>query len=249
MIIKINKKRFGSILTASILLMSLNLPSTLNGQNVFQKLTGKETVESNRQATDAKKQKKQKGSKKVQQQLPDATELSLDENVASPEVPVKQKELVKSHITALAKKLAKRKTEKIETMRDGEVIVATIATDLLFAPNDTVLMPRAKELLRQYANLTQKGLYKILLVVHTDDTGSDEYTDWLSEMRVEAVYQEMTANKPQESIVLPYALGSSEPLVPNNSRANRALNRRLEIFIVPDQKMINLAKSNKLTVE
>ena len=117
----------------------------------------------------------------------------------------------------------------------------------MFAPNDTVLLPGSKELLKQYKELLRSpGRYKILLVVHTDDTGSDEYTDRLSELRVDAVYNEIVGKEAPQSAVITYALGATEPLLPNISRANRAANRRLEIFIVPDQKLINLAKSNKL---
>ncbi len=219
-----------------------------HAQNIFQKLIGKESVESERHANESKKQKKQKDGKKDAPQV-DATELSLDDNVNVPEIPLKQKETVKEHMTALAKKLAKRKVAKIETMREGEVVVATMGTDMLFAPNDTVLMPRGGELLKPYSELVSRhpGMYKFLVVVHTDDTGSDEYTDWLSEKRVEAIYQILNPGNGDLSMVVPYALGATEPRVPNTSMSNRASNRRLEIFVVPDQKLISLAKSNKLT--
>ncbi len=46
--------------------------------------------------------------------------------------------------------------------------------------------------------------------------------------------------------IVPYALGSSDPLLPNNSTANRRSNRRIEIFIVPNKLMLEMAKSNKL---
>ena len=232
------------IFAAGLLMSAVASPSEAHGQNIFQKLIGKEKVESERHASESKKQNKHK-EKNHAPQL-NAMELSLDDNVAGPEVPLKQKESIKSHMTALAKTFAKRKTAKVETMREGEVVVATIATDLLFAPNDTVLMARGEKLLKPYSDELKSrnpNHYKVLLVVHTDDTGSDEYTDWLSEARVAAV-MDMFADA--SATIVPYALGATEPRVPNNSRANRSSNRRLEIFIVPEQALIDLAKSNKL---
>ncbi len=132
-------------------------------------------------------------------------------------------------------------------LRDGEVIVATIGTDALFAPNDSVLRQSAGELLEPYKHLLKSmGMYKILVVAHTDDTGSEKYTNHLSELRVEAVYKWLRHGVAGNVEIVPYALGSSDPLLPNNSTANRRSNRRIEIFIVPNKLMLEMAKSNKL---
>jgi len=241
------------VLTAMFTLSMAGVPAKSDAQNIFQKLIGKESVESQRRSAESDKQKKDGKNRKKQKQAQqlDASELSLDDNVALPEIPVKQQVAVKQHMTELAKNLAKRKTAKIETMRDGEVVVATIGTDWMFAPNDTVLLATGKELLKPYSQLLAQhpGWYKVLVVVHTDDTGSDEYTDWLSEMRVEAVYQALAEGMDSRSSLIPYALGATEPRLPNISMSNRAANRRVEIFIVPDHKLIDFAKSNKLAVK
>lgn len=250
MAINFGRKVVGRLLLTAMLTLSMaGVPAKSEAQNIFQKLLGKESVESQRHSAGSGKQKKEGKNKKKEVQQLDATELSLDENVASPEIPVKHQAAIKEHMTVLAKNLAKRKTAKIETMRDGEVVVATLGTDRMFAPNDTVLLASGKELLKPYTQLLAQhpGWYKMLVVVHTDDTGSDEYTDWLSEMRVEAVYQALAGGtESSRSTLIPYALGATEPRLPNISMTNRAANRRVEIFIVPDQKLINLAKSNKL---
>lgn len=71
-------------------------------------------------------------------------DLSLDDNLLVPVVPEKQHDIVADYMNQLAKDLSSRKRETIEKWRDGEVVVATIGTDQLFAPNDTVLRPSAK---------------------------------------------------------------------------------------------------------
>ena len=102
-------------------------------------------------------------------------------------------------------------------MRSGEVIVATINTNLLFAPNDTVLRSTAQEILSPYRSLLSRGMYKFILTCHTDDTGSVPYTDRLSEARVNAVDAWLSRNIPADVVLVPYALGASEPLYPNDS--------------------------------
>lgn len=207
-----------------------------HGQGIFGKIKNKITS-----SVSPKKNQKQDKSDV------DIMELSLDDNILLPQVPEKQHEIMVNHMNALAKKLAKRKKERVETMRDGEVVVTTIRTDLLFAPNDTALNYRAQEFLQPYVDLlNQRGMYKILIVVHTDNTGSENYTDNLSVARVNAVYDWMNARTESDRLVS-YGMGATDPLKPNNSYADRSANRRLEIYIIPDNLALEMAKSQLLT--
>lgn len=176
----------------------------------------------------------------------DPLELSLDENLAHPAVPAKKQSAVAEQMNLLARSLSSRRVEKIETLRGGEVVVATISADLLFAPNDTVLRPEAKQILKPYTGLlADAGKYKLVVVTHTDNTGSEYYTDLISEARLHAVVAALTKSPSALGTVIPYALGASEPLLPNNSMANRAANRRVEIYIVPDRQLIDTTKPLK----
>ena len=68
----------------------------------------------------------------------------------------------------------------IETMRSGEVIIITIPTDLLFLPNERTLIDDCDNLLSPIQRyLKTPDFYRVLLVMHTDDTGSETYTDEL----------------------------------------------------------------------
>ena len=213
----------------------------VDAQNIFGRLKDKLSGKS----TDGDVAKKKKSGKSAA--VVDPAELSLDENVMLPRVGDKQHAAVADYMGHLAKKLASRKLARIELTRGGEVIVATIGTDQLFAPNDTVLRDNAQEFLRPYADLLkQMGMYKMIVVCHTDDTGSEAYTDHLSEARASAVYDFLFKNQLENVDLLSYALGASEPSVPNDSRENRAKNRRVEIYIVPDILILEMAKSGKL---
>lgn len=137
----------------------------------------------------------------------------------------------------------------IETMRNGEVIIITIPSDLLFLPNDTLLMAGSDEYLmpiRRY--LKSPDMYRVLLVMHTDDTGSDVYTDNLSLARVDAIFGWFDEHVADTTYLFPTASGASEPLpgISNNSAENRAKNRRLEVYLIPGTKMLGQAKTGRI---
>ena len=45
-----------------------------------------------------------------------------------------------------------------------------------------------------------------------------------------------------EANVIPYGIGFDEPLFDNHSIVNRSRNRRIEIYIIPTQQLIDMAK-------
>lgn len=231
------------LVSALVVLFSASYGADCQAQNLFGRILGSDKAKTESTQTNSKQQKK----KNKDESETDPHEFSLDDNLINPPVPLKLHETIALHMNATAKKLAQRKLERIETMRDGEVIVATIGTDALFAPNDTVLRKEADELLRPYWSLlNQPGYYKLVMALHTDDTGSESYTDKLSEARINEVYNLMTSHTDNEAQLIPYAMGASDPLHSNDSQLNRAANRRLEIFIVPDKLLIEMARTRKL---
>ena len=50
------------------------------------------------------------------------------------------------------------------------------------------------------------------------------------------------------SYLFPYAMSDDQPLngCPNNNMDNRAKNRRLEIYLVPGEKMVEQAKHGRI---
>ena len=95
--------------------------------------------------------------------------------------------------------------------------------------------------------LKNPGFYKMLLVMHSDNTGSPTYTLNLTRQRVNAVYDWFDENGSVDYVV-PYALGETDPLVDNNSVENRKTNRRLEIYLVPEKTMLQQAKKGTINM-
>lgn len=64
---------------------------------------------------------------------------------------------------------------------------------------------------------------------HTDDQGTREHNQWLSEMRARSVREYFISQGITAASVHAVGFGETRPLVPNNTPANRQLNRRVEI--------------------
>ncbi len=72
---------------------------------------------------------------------------------------------------------------------------------------------------------------------HTDSTGSQSANQVLSERRAEAVRSYMLANNVlPESKITAVGKADSEPLAPNTTKQGRALNRRIDVIIVPEAR-------------
>lgn len=174
-----------------------------------------------------------------------AEELTMEQNLAIPQVPAKLSTFVKSYMKREALALHKM-GYKVETMRKGEIVIVTIPTDRLFAPNDTTLLPSASSDLKDflpYFRVPDK--FKVILALHTDDTGSESYLNSLAEKRIVSLYEYFDRNATNTDNLIGYPLAAIEPLKDNTSRAGRSENRRLEIFIVPSNVLIEEAKPAK----
>lgn len=82
----------------------------------------------------------------------------------------------------------------------------------------------------------------ILVEGHTDDVGTEAYNMKLSKRRAEAVSKELRKEGVASSRLITKWYGETQPVVENNSDANRALNRRVEFVITANEKMKEEAK-------
>lgn len=136
---------------------------------------------------------------------------------------------------------------KTELMRNGEVIIVSIPTADLFLPMDSILTKSGEaQLLKFVKFLNIPNFYHVLLVMNSDNTGSPSYIANLSNTRVKNISNWFKTQTQSTEYLFPFSMGSRMPIVPNNSMENRALNRRLEIYLVPGDEMINQAKKGML---
>ena len=135
----------------------------------------------------------------------------------------------------------------VETYRNKEVLLITIPASQLFGPNEKKLRSDAGQLLAPIKRyLKDPDMYRVLLVMHTDNTGSEKYRDTLTEERSTALFDWFADQGVNTHFLFPYAMGDEMPLVENNSMTNRAVNRRLEVYLVPGKKMLEQAKKGRI---
>ncbi|MDE5840488.1 MAG: OmpA family protein [Muribaculaceae bacterium] len=135
----------------------------------------------------------------------------------------------------------------IESFRKKEVILITIPASELFAPNSTELSSGASKYLNPIKRyLRDPDMFRVLLVMHTDNTGSTQYRDNITADRVDAVAAWFDEQGADTSFMFSYAYGDESPLVPNTSIENRGKNRRLEVYLMPGEKMLEEAKKGKI---
>lgn len=127
--------------------------------------------------------------------------------------------------------------------RVGEGINVTFNSGVLFGFDKSDLTSTAQTNIKQLATILNKYPDTYVRVEgHTDTTGTDAYNNALSERRANAVATYLKAQGVAASRVQTFWYGSKQPVVPNNSDANKAKNRRVEFSIYANDKMKSDAK-------
>jgi outer membrane protein OmpA-like peptidoglycan-associated protein len=71
--------------------------------------------------------------------------------------------------------------------------------------------------------------YKVDVDGHTDNTGSDDLNQKLSESRANSVKQYLVDNGIDESRIVATGYGETKPIADNKTAAGRSKNRRVEM--------------------
>lgn len=143
---------------------------------------------------------------------------------------------------------AEMEAAKIE--RVGESIKVTFDSGLLFKINSADLSPKSKEELKKFSEVLNKYPDTNLFINgHTDDTGSDELNQNLSEKRAASVANYLNSLKVEPTRLTIAGFGETQPMVPNTSAENRAQNRRVEVIVNANADLIKAAESGELQVK
>jgi OmpA-OmpF porin, OOP family len=74
---------------------------------------------------------------------------------------------------------------------------------------------------------------RIEVAGHTDNSGDDTYNLNLSQRRAESIKKHLVDKGIEESRIEAKGYGESQPLIPNLTKENQRLNRRIEVKIIP----------------
>lgn len=130
-------------------------------------------------------------------------------------------------------KLQKRPKQANVTVGKTEIF---IKQQIQFALDSATILPESNGLLTEIADVLIKNprIRKVEVQGHTDNSGTVDHNQKLSEERAASVVAWLTAHGVSPDRLEPKGYGQGKPLVPNVTAANRAKNRRVQ-FIILDQ--------------
>ena len=107
-----------------------------------------------------------------------------------------------------------------------------IPSDISFDVGRADIKPNFRAVLDTFAtSLVNNPASNVTVIGHTDSTGSDAVNKPLSLNRAASVRDYVVTRGVASSRIAVEGTGSREPLVANDTAANRAKNRRVEIFV------------------
>lgn len=121
-----------------------------------------------------------------------------------------------------------------QTRRDGLELVMTLdSSEVEFDFNKTELRPRNREVLSRIVGvLLTFDDYGVQIYGHTDDVGSVEYNQTLSEQRAQVVKDYLVEAGVDPKVIQTEGFGKTSPIVEGTDDTARQRNRRVEIGIV-----------------
>jgi len=136
---------------------------------------------------------------------------------------------------------------QVEAVNDGQAIKVTFDSGILFATNSSTLNQASKNSLTNFANsLKTNPDTDVQIFGHTDSSGNDQINIPLSNQRAASVQSFLMGQGVAAARMTAQGMGSSQPVADNSTSAGKQQNRRVEVFILPNQKMIKEAEAGTL---
>lgn len=118
--------------------------------------------------------------------------------------------------------------------RSDNTLVVSMTSTTGFDTNSAMLKAGYTPTLDKIARVVnQYGKTAITIVGHTDNVGKDAYNQQLSEQRARAVSDYFVGRQVNPVRLDSYGKGELEPRASNDTEAGRAMNRRVELWIMP----------------
>ena len=114
-------------------------------------------------------------------------------------------------------------------------IVLTLPETYFMGIRDTNLAATADVKISNLANvLANSADYRIIVEAHTDNKGTPDELQTLTQNRAQTVLDRLTAGGVEASRIETKGYGASLPVAPNTTNLNRAKNRRVDVILVPN---------------
>jgi outer membrane protein OmpA-like peptidoglycan-associated protein len=122
----------------------------------------------------------------------------------------------------------------VSVTRNGDNITLNMPGNITFDVNQSGLKPSFKPVLSSVSKVLQEYKSTIIQVAgHTDSDGSDSYNELLSKQRAQSVTNELLSLTIDPVRIETVGFGESYPIASNDTQEGKAMNRRVELTLVP----------------
>jgi len=122
----------------------------------------------------------------------------------------------------------------VSVQRDGDNITLIMPGNITFPTNGRDLKADFYDVLNSVALVLEEFEKTIIVVAgHTDSTGSVSYNQQLSEDRAKSVTAYLQSRKITPARFETVGFGENNPIADNSTEQGRALNRRVELTLLP----------------
>ncbi|AXP80453.1 putative lipoprotein YiaD precursor [Mariniflexile rhizosphaerae] len=133
---------------------------------------------------------------------------------------------------------------KVERVDDGIVVTFDESSGVYFDTNKYNINSASQQSLNKLISVFKEYPdTNILVVGHTDSQGAEDYNMTLSKNRAYAVTNYLSSNGISSGRLTTNWFGETQPMHDNSTAEGRAKNRRVNVAILPNEKMIQEAKS------
>ncbi|SHM90422.1 OmpA family protein [Polaribacter sp. KT 15] len=132
---------------------------------------------------------------------------------------------------------------EVERVDNGIVVTFDENSGVYFDTNKDDINAKSQETLNKLSSVfAEFPDTNILVVGHTDSSGRDSYNMTLSEKRAKSVTNYLIAKGLQRGRFTTQWFGETQPKYDNTTAEGRAKNRRVNVAILPNEKMVEEAK-------
>jgi len=122
---------------------------------------------------------------------------------------------------------------RVEKM-PNDVVRITMTSHTAFDTDSVNIKPAFHSTMDKLADVVVRyGKTSLTIVGHTDNVGSNQYNQKLSERRAVSVAQYFESRRVSPLRLATLGKGEAEPVASNNTESGRSANRRVEIYVEP----------------
>lgn len=122
----------------------------------------------------------------------------------------------------------------VSVTRDGDNIILNMPSHITFAVDSADISSSFYQVLDSVTIVVNEYDKTLIEVMgHTDSTGSEQHNQQLSERRAQSVTDYLSSREINPGRLQDYGYGEGYPVASNDTDQGRALNRRVEIALVP----------------